>query len=176
MDSPARPLQASALKAWGGKKENFKAGQEAFLKRAKANSEWLSCFYQFCCSHSWKEEGPGAFLKRAKADSELGVKLQRGCAACGCALLNVNVAVLPAVVPCPTPSGQQQPSSRDVHPACKLASDDCASQSSPADNQFGPPSKPHPATHFFAPAGEATLGKGDLEAKGESLYVANYAY
>ena len=26
------------------------------------------------------------------------------------------------------------------------------------------------------PAGEATLGKGDLEAKGESLYVANYAY
>jgi fructose-bisphosphate aldolase class I len=34
-----RALQASALKAWGGKKENFKAGQEAFLKRAKANSE-----------------------------------------------------------------------------------------------------------------------------------------
>ena len=32
--------QASALKAWGGKKENFKAGQEAFLARAKANSEW----------------------------------------------------------------------------------------------------------------------------------------
>lgn len=32
-------LQASALKAWGGKKENFKAGQDAFLARAKANSE-----------------------------------------------------------------------------------------------------------------------------------------
>jgi fructose-bisphosphate aldolase class I len=34
-----RALQASALKAWGGKKENFKAGQEAFIARAKANSE-----------------------------------------------------------------------------------------------------------------------------------------
>ncbi|KAL4457253.1 hypothetical protein ABPG75_012118 [Micractinium tetrahymenae] len=34
-----RALQASALKAWGGKKENFKAGQDAFLARAKANSE-----------------------------------------------------------------------------------------------------------------------------------------
>lgn len=33
------PVQASALKAWGGKKENFKAGQEAFIARAKANSE-----------------------------------------------------------------------------------------------------------------------------------------
>jgi fructose-bisphosphate aldolase class I len=27
------------LKAWQGKVENIKAGQEAFLKRAKANSE-----------------------------------------------------------------------------------------------------------------------------------------
>lgn len=36
-------VQASALKAWGGKKENFKAGQEAFLKRAKANSELVWC-------------------------------------------------------------------------------------------------------------------------------------
>ncbi|PSC70525.1 fructose bisphosphate aldolase [Micractinium conductrix] len=34
-----RALQASALKAWGGKKENFKAGQDAFLAHAKANSE-----------------------------------------------------------------------------------------------------------------------------------------
>ena len=30
-----RALQASALKAWGGKPENLKAGQEAFLHRAK---------------------------------------------------------------------------------------------------------------------------------------------
>ncbi|KAL6078435.1 Fructose-bisphosphate aldolase 5, cytosolic [Balamuthia mandrillaris] len=37
--SYGRALQASALKAWGGKKENEKAGQEAFLERAKANSE-----------------------------------------------------------------------------------------------------------------------------------------
>jgi hypothetical protein len=36
---PPLLLQASALKAWGGKKENFKAGQEAFIARAKANSE-----------------------------------------------------------------------------------------------------------------------------------------
>lgn len=34
-----RALQASALKAWGGKKENWEAGQQAFLVRAKANSE-----------------------------------------------------------------------------------------------------------------------------------------
>jgi len=34
-----RALQASALKAWGGKKENWVAGQNAFLARAKANSE-----------------------------------------------------------------------------------------------------------------------------------------
>jgi fructose-bisphosphate aldolase class I len=32
-----RALQASALKAWSGKKENVKAGQTEFLKRAIAN-------------------------------------------------------------------------------------------------------------------------------------------
>jgi len=37
--SYGRALQASALKAWKGKPESFKAGQEAFLERAKANSE-----------------------------------------------------------------------------------------------------------------------------------------
>ncbi|XP_054166796.1 fructose-bisphosphate aldolase-like isoform X2 [Oppia nitens] len=37
--SYGRALQASALKAWGGKKENLKAGEQEFLKRAKANSE-----------------------------------------------------------------------------------------------------------------------------------------
>ncbi|KAK9838491.1 hypothetical protein WJX81_002690 [Elliptochloris bilobata] len=35
--SYGRALQASALKAWGGKKENLKAGQAAFMKRARAN-------------------------------------------------------------------------------------------------------------------------------------------
>jgi hypothetical protein len=39
--APTPALQASALKAWGGKKENLKAGQDAFLARAKANSELL---------------------------------------------------------------------------------------------------------------------------------------
>ncbi len=34
-----RALQASALKAWGGKDENIKAGQEAFMVRARANGE-----------------------------------------------------------------------------------------------------------------------------------------
>uniref|UniRef100_A0A1W7RAI5 Fructose-bisphosphate aldolase n=2 Tax=cellular organisms TaxID=131567 RepID=A0A1W7RAI5_9SCOR len=37
--SYGRALQASALKAWGGKAESVGAGQEEFLKRAKANSE-----------------------------------------------------------------------------------------------------------------------------------------
>ena len=36
--SYARALQDPALKAWQGKKENVKAGQEAFLKRARLNS------------------------------------------------------------------------------------------------------------------------------------------
>ncbi len=34
-----RALQASALKAWGGKDSQLTAGQEAFLTRARANSE-----------------------------------------------------------------------------------------------------------------------------------------
>jgi len=32
-----RALQASALKAWSGKEDQAKAGQDAFLVRAKAN-------------------------------------------------------------------------------------------------------------------------------------------
>lgn len=34
-----RALQQSTLKTWGGKKENIGKAQEAFLTRAKANSE-----------------------------------------------------------------------------------------------------------------------------------------
>ena len=34
-----RALQNSSIKAWGGKDQNKKAGQDAFLVRAKANSE-----------------------------------------------------------------------------------------------------------------------------------------
>lgn len=37
--SYGRALQASALRAWQGKPENIKAGQEQLLNRAKANSE-----------------------------------------------------------------------------------------------------------------------------------------
>uniref|UniRef100_A0A8C6AE55 Fructose-bisphosphate aldolase n=1 Tax=Marmota marmota marmota TaxID=9994 RepID=A0A8C6AE55_MARMA len=39
--SYGRALQASALKAWGGKKENMKTAQEEYIKRALANS--LAC-------------------------------------------------------------------------------------------------------------------------------------
>ncbi|XP_070136950.1 fructose-bisphosphate aldolase isoform X3 [Drosophila bipectinata] len=39
--SYGRALQASVLRAWGGKKENIAAGQAELLKRAKANS--LAC-------------------------------------------------------------------------------------------------------------------------------------
>lgn len=34
-----RALQASALKAWGGKDENLKSGAEVFMSRARANGE-----------------------------------------------------------------------------------------------------------------------------------------
>ena len=55
--------QASALKAWGGKKENFKAGQEAFLARAKANSEWAVVL---CCSGArWWLHWPHCFGEQA---------------------------------------------------------------------------------------------------------------
>lgn len=37
--SYGRALQASALKAWGGRPESLAAGADAFLVRAKANSE-----------------------------------------------------------------------------------------------------------------------------------------
>ena len=37
--SYGRALQAAPLKAWGGQADNLQAGQEAFLKRAKANGE-----------------------------------------------------------------------------------------------------------------------------------------
>jgi len=44
--SYGRALQASCLKAWGGKDENVKAAQEAFLARAKANGEAALGKYQ----------------------------------------------------------------------------------------------------------------------------------
>lgn len=36
--SYGRALQASVLRAWGGKKENIKAGQDELIKRAKVSS------------------------------------------------------------------------------------------------------------------------------------------
>ncbi len=36
--SYGRALQADALKAWGGKRENVAAGQRAFAHRAKMNA------------------------------------------------------------------------------------------------------------------------------------------
>jgi fructose-bisphosphate aldolase class I len=36
--SYGRALQQPALKAWSGKSENLKLGQQAFIERAKANS------------------------------------------------------------------------------------------------------------------------------------------
>lgn len=41
-----RALQQSTLKAWGGKDENIKSAQEAFLARCKANSEATLGTYQ----------------------------------------------------------------------------------------------------------------------------------
>lgn len=35
--SYGRALQASVLRAWGGKKENIKAGQDELIKRAKVS-------------------------------------------------------------------------------------------------------------------------------------------
>lgn len=44
--SYGRALQASALKAWGGKKENIKTAQAEFLKRAKANGQAAAGAYE----------------------------------------------------------------------------------------------------------------------------------
>ena len=38
-DVQGRALQASALKAWGGKKDSLEAGAKTFMVRAKANGE-----------------------------------------------------------------------------------------------------------------------------------------
>ncbi|KAE8577750.1 hypothetical protein XENTR_v10023036 [Xenopus tropicalis] len=46
--SYGRALQASALKAWGGKKENTKKAQEEYVKRALANS--LACQGKYVAS------------------------------------------------------------------------------------------------------------------------------
>lgn len=42
--SYGRALQASVLRAWGGKKENIAAGQQELLKRAKVSIMNKTCF------------------------------------------------------------------------------------------------------------------------------------
>ena len=43
--SYGRALQASVLKAWGGKAENVKAAQEEFMKRARVSVLFFSVIY-----------------------------------------------------------------------------------------------------------------------------------
>jgi len=51
-----RALQASCLKVWQGKQENWKAAQDAFMKRAKANHEACLGVYQGDKELSSKEQ------------------------------------------------------------------------------------------------------------------------
>ncbi|XP_053208730.1 fructose-bisphosphate aldolase-like isoform X2 [Panonychus citri] len=59
--SYGRALQASALKAWSGKKENIGAGQAEFLKRAQANS--LASLGQYDGGIAGAAAGEGLFIK-----------------------------------------------------------------------------------------------------------------
>nr|CAD7427475.1 unnamed protein product [Timema monikensis] len=60
--SYGRALQASVLKAWGGKPENVKAAQEELLKRAKANGQAALGKYD-AGSVAGKAAGEGLFIK-----------------------------------------------------------------------------------------------------------------
>jgi len=59
--SYGRALQASALKAWGGKKENLKAGEQEFMKRAKANNE--SALGKYAGGSAGAAAGESLFIK-----------------------------------------------------------------------------------------------------------------
>lgn len=48
--SYGRALQASVLRAWQGKKENVKAGQDELLKRARVSESLVSLFDYFSMS------------------------------------------------------------------------------------------------------------------------------
>ena len=58
--SYGRALQASALKAWGGKKENGKACQEEFIKRALANNQ--ACQGKYVSSGDSAAAGDSLFV------------------------------------------------------------------------------------------------------------------
>lgn len=60
--SYGRALQASVLRAWGGKRENVKAGQEELLKRAKANGAAATGTY-VAGSVEGKAAGKDLFVK-----------------------------------------------------------------------------------------------------------------
>lgn len=60
--SYGRALQASVLKAWGGKKEQVIAGQDELIKRAKANGDAAMGKYQ-AGSISGAAAGEGLFIK-----------------------------------------------------------------------------------------------------------------
>lgn len=45
--SYGRALQASVLRAWGGKKENIKAAQDELIKRAKVSELYKIIFFHF---------------------------------------------------------------------------------------------------------------------------------
>ena len=47
--SYGRALQASVLRAWGGKKENVAAGQSELLKRAKVSTYSVKALLYFEC-------------------------------------------------------------------------------------------------------------------------------
>lgn len=46
--SYGRALQASVLRAWGGKKENVKAAQDELIKRARVSFQFLVLFFLVC--------------------------------------------------------------------------------------------------------------------------------
>ncbi|CAH1102231.1 unnamed protein product [Psylliodes chrysocephalus] len=60
--SYGRALQASVLRAWGGKDENVKAAQDELLKRAKANSEACQGKYLAGSAKSFAADA-GLFVK-----------------------------------------------------------------------------------------------------------------
>ncbi|KAK8732537.1 hypothetical protein OTU49_006809 [Cherax quadricarinatus] len=60
--SYGRALQASVLRAWGGKDESVKGGQDELLKRAKANSEAAQGIYQWGTCKGYAAD-TGLFIK-----------------------------------------------------------------------------------------------------------------
>jgi len=60
--SYGRALQASVLKTWAGKKENYKQAQEELMKRAKANG--LACQGQFQAGEGGSSAGESLYVEK----------------------------------------------------------------------------------------------------------------